>query len=76
MTFENNVQPCILGPTRIIDGNNPSLIDNIFSNSIENIISGNLFDKIPDHMPNFVIIENVKTKTKKKTSQKKEPEKF
>ena len=31
MIFEKNFQPCILGPTRIVDGKNPSLLDNIFS---------------------------------------------
>ena len=76
MIFENNFQACILGPTRIIDGNNPSLLDNIFSNSIENTISGNLFDKISDHMPNFVIIENVKTSAKKKPIKRRDLKNF
>ena len=65
-----------MGPTRIIDGNNPSLLDNIFSNSIENTISGNLFDKISDHMPNFVIIENVKTKAEKKPIKRRDLKNF
>ena len=76
MIFENNFQPCILGPTRIVDGNNPSLLDNIFSNSIENTINGNLFDKITDHMPNFVIIENIKTSAKRRPIKRRDLKNF
>ena len=35
MMIENSFQPCILEPTRIVQGNKPSLVDNIFSNSKE-----------------------------------------
>ena len=66
MTLQNNFQPCITEPTRIVQGNNPSLVNNIFSNSIENTVSGNLFEKISDHMPNFVLIENCKHTFNKK----------
>ena len=66
MMLKNGYQPCITEPTRIVNGNKPSLIDNIFSNSVEKCISGNLFDKISDHLPNFVIFENVKSKVKPK----------
>ena len=38
MLIENSYQPCILEPTRIVQGNKPSLVDNIFSNSIEPVI--------------------------------------
>ena len=67
MMLNNGYQPCITEPTRIINGNKPSLIDNIFSNSVEACISGNIFDKITDHLPSFVIVENVKNKPKKST---------
>ena len=63
MMLNNSYQPCITEPTRIMRGNKPSLVDNIFSNSVEKCISGNILDKISDHLPNFVIIENVKKKT-------------
>ena len=66
MMLKNGYQPCITEPTRIVNGNKPSLLDNIFSNSIEKCISGNLFDKISDHLPNFVIFENTKEKAKPK----------
>ena len=62
MMLDNSYQPCITEPTRIVNKSNPSLIDNIFSNSIEACISGNLFEKITDHMPTFVV-ENIKSKT-------------
>ena len=64
--LHNSYQPCINEPTRIINGHKPSLVDNIFSNSIEKCISGNILDKISDHLPNFVIFENVKSKPKPK----------
>ena len=66
MMLNNSYQPCISEPTRIIHGNKPSLVDNIFSNSIDKCISGNILDKISDHLPSFVIFENIKTKPKPK----------
>ena len=64
MMLNNSYQPCITEPTRIINGNKPSLVDNIFSNSVEKCYSGNLLEKISDHLPNFVIYENVYNKRK------------
>ena len=58
----------ILGPTRITERQKESLIDNIFINFSDlHCLSGNLFEKISDHLPNFMIIENlfVLKKTKK-----------
>ena len=44
-------------------GNRPSLKDNVFINiADENIYIGNILDKITDHLPNFVIIENLTNK--------------
>ena len=40
MMLNNSYQPCITEPTRIMNGNKPSLVDNIFSNSVEKCISG------------------------------------
>ena len=70
MMLENSFQPCILEPTRIIQGNKPSLVDNIFSNSIEPVISGNLYQKISDHMPNFAIFNKTKPAKKKEYIKK------
>ena len=57
--FSNYFTPSIVYPTRVVDNAQPSLLDNIFinTNKIE-ILSGNLSDKISDHMPNFLIIKN------------------
>ena len=60
MMLENGLQPCITEPTRIVPGNKPSLVDNIFSNSAEPVISGNLYQTVSDHMPNFVIYDKAK----------------
>ena len=54
LMYSNFLQPCILEPTRIVANNRPSIISNIFINTIDkNIDSGNIIDKVSDHMPNF-----------------------
>ena len=66
MMLENSLQPCIIEPTRIVPSCKPSLVDNIFSNSVEAVISGNLYQTVPDHMPNFAIYDkSQQPKTKK-----------
>ena len=58
--LSNFCQPHIIQPTRIVDNAKPSLVDNIFFNSIEyETKSGNITSKISDHMPNFIILENL-----------------
>ena len=60
LMFSNLMQPHILGPSRMRVGSRPSLIDNIYLNDIEiECTSGNLYGKISDHMPNFLIMGNV-----------------
>ncbi len=55
LMLSNFFQPLILKPTRFNDRSAPSLIDNIFINSLEPLtVSGNLIDKISDHLSNFV----------------------
>lgn len=57
--LDNFLQPCITEPTRVVDGNKPSIVDNIFTNIIDKeIMSGNFLGKISDHMPNFIIIKD------------------
>ena len=64
--FSSFCQPYILHPTRIVDNAKPSLIDNIFANSIDHSpISGNLTCKISDHLPNFMILQNFDKNIKK-----------
>ena len=54
----NFLLPSISLPTRI-QGNSETLIDNIFSNSINpDIISGNLNIGISDHLPSFIMVPN------------------
>ena len=50
----------ILQPTRVTD-RSATLIDNIFANTYNfNALSGNLVTKISDHLPQFLIIEDLK----------------
>ena len=64
--YGNLCQPCIMQLTRVVEKQNPSLIDNIFINTIEHpVVSGNLIDRISDHFPNFIIIENTIQKERK-----------
>ena len=63
--YSNLLHPCITEPTRIVGSNRPALIDNIFINTYnKNVNSGNIIEKISDHMPNFVIIREIIDKTK------------
>ena len=58
--YSNVFQPCILEPTRIISNNRLSLLDNIIINAHDKeVYSGNIIDKISDHMPNFAIVNNI-----------------
>ena len=66
LNTSNFLQPCPIEPTRIVSGNRPSLVDNIFINiTNKNIYSGNLLDKLTDHLPDFVVIKNLNKKTSK-----------
>ena len=59
--YSHLFQPCITEPIRIVDRNKPSLIDNIFINTCtKSLIAWNFIDKISDHLPNFLIIQNLK----------------
>ena len=69
LLYENLLQPCIIQPTRVDDYQKPTLIDNIFANTIDAPISGNLIDRISDHFRNFVIIVNEGTMVKPDTIQ-------
>ena len=76
MMLDNGHQPCITEPTRIVHGNKPSLVDNIFSNTIETCFSGNLYEKISDHLPSFVIIKTAKNKIKSNTIKRRNMKNF
>ena len=65
--YSNFLHPCITEPTRLIKKQEPSLIDNIFVNFFnKKIISGNLFDKISDHLSSFVVIKDINNKQTKR----------
>ena len=52
--------PHIIGPTRFPKNEAPSLVDNIFVNTLDkHSISGNLFNKISDHLPNFIMLQDI-----------------
>ena len=52
--------PQILNPTRVSEQTKPSLIDNIFMNFTDlHCYSGNLLEKISDHLSNFLIAEKL-----------------
>ena len=73
---ENGMLPFIHQPTRIIDSS-ATLIDNIFSNNIEDeSISGNLFIKLSDHLPQFVIINRTEDRHKQANFYKHDYQKF
>ena len=56
--------PYILQPTPITE-RSATLIDNIFANTFTyNATGGNLITKIPDHLPQFLIIEDLKVNYK------------
>ena len=58
----NLLQQHILGATRILDNNKLSINDYIFTNYMDkNCNSGNLYSKIREHFPNFIIIDKINT---------------
>ena len=59
--------PLIIHPSRVVDNQEPSLIDNIFSNNISHeIISGNIYLTLSEHFSQFASITYVKPNYKKK----------
>ena len=61
----NSLLPYIRQPTRVTDIRSATLIDNIFANIFNfNTISGNLITKLSDHLPQFLIIEDLKILSK------------
>ena len=66
-------EPHIIKPTRITDPT-ATLIDNIFFNSIDfDAISGNLIFDLTDHLSNFLIINDLKTSSKKECLYRRVP---
>ncbi|KAG1675725.1 hypothetical protein GQR58_014551 [Nymphon striatum] len=77
LMLANFLKPLITQPTRINDTSTPSLIDNIFINSLQlNAISGNLIDKVSDHLPNFAIYDTGSKNSSKDTSMSRDYRNF
>ena len=58
--------PLIIHPTRVVDGQEPSLIDNIFSNNVsDEIISGNIYLTLSEHFTQFASVKKEKIDTVK-----------
>ena len=56
----------ITHPTRVVEGQMPSLIDNIFSNNIYDIVlSGNIYFNLSEHFSQFASIKRNKIDLKK-----------
>lgn len=76
-SFVNNLatyffQPHILHPTRITS-HSATLIDNIFFNSLDhNTVSGNILSDVSDHLPNFLLINQIDTVKKDQTIYKRD----
>ena len=52
---------------QIVHNCKPSLVDNIFINTLGNIYSGNILENISYDLPNFIILESEPLKQNKKT---------
>ena len=64
--YNYGLQPTINKPTRVVKGQKPSLLDNYFTNAIDkDITTGNITEKISDHMPNFFLMKNLVFEHKK-----------
>ena len=71
LTFYNlmcsyGLLPLIIHPTRVVENQEPSLIDNIFSNNItDEIISGNIYLTLSEHFSQFASVKREKLDDKK-----------
>ena len=58
--------PFIIHPSRVVEGQIPSLIDNIFSNNFHsNILSGNIFLTLSEHFSQFASVVREKIDVRK-----------
>ena len=62
----NGFLPLILHPSRVVEGNKASLIDNIFSNNVNyEILSGDIYLTLSEHFSQFASINRGKIDVKK-----------
>ena len=75
--YTNFLKLNIVKQTKILANNRPSLVDNIFINTLgKEISSDNLVDKISDHMPNFVIVKDILEKKRNRKVKIRDMKKF
>ena len=73
LTFYNllachGLLPFIIHPSRVVEGQIPSLIDNIFSNNIQNnVLSGNIYFTLSEHFSQFASVMREKVDVRKVT---------
>ena len=54
----NGLLPYIIHPSRVVENKSPSLIDNIFSNNITDIVlSGNIYMQLSEHFSQFASVK-------------------
>ena len=69
--------PLIIHPTRVVEGQVPSLVDNIFTNnSGEEILSGNIYLTLSEHFSQFASVVREKIDVKKVNMQGRDFSKF
>ena len=57
----NGLLPYIIHPSRVVENNMPSLIDNIFSNNLTDIVlSGNIYMQLSEHFSQFASVKRDK----------------
>ena len=75
--YNHFLQSCITEPRRIIKNQKPSIVDNIFTNILDkDILSDNIKAKITDHLPNFIIINNIISRPKRQKITKRDYSNF
>ena len=62
----HGLMPFIIQPTRVVDSQTPSLIDNIFSNNIQDtVVGGNIYLTLSEHFSQFASVNRGKIDVKK-----------
>ena len=57
----NGLLPYIIHPSRVVENNVPSLIDNIFSNNLTDIVlTGNIYMQLSEHFSQFASVKRDK----------------
>ena len=69
--------PLIIHPSRVVENQEPSLIDNIFSNNItDEITSGNIYLTLSEHFSQFTSVKREKIEDKKMNHYERDSSKY